>query len=322
MYKFRNAINVKTTLKYILKFGVSALLLYWILKDTNFHDILAAMDRANRLLLVFSFLLHIVGLYISAQRWRLLLGAQNIGAEVFHLMKSYLVAIFFNHFLPSTVGGDAMRAYDSYKLGKNKANAVTVVFIDRFLGLFALATFGFVAVFFAERLVARMPYINLWVSLIFLCAFTLILNVFFPNKVLLRWIADFSIIRNIPKVKSTIEKVGDAFLHFQGSRLVLLKGLSLSVALQTNVVIYYFLIATAMGFQIPFHYFFLIVPVSLLIMILPISLNGIGLRENAFFFFFATFGVNKADAVAFVWIELGMVLIYGILGGIIYALRK
>lgn len=298
------------------------LLLYWILKDVSFKDILAAVNRSNKLLLIFSFSLHTVGLYISAQRWRVLLKGQNISVDVFHLIKSYLVAIFFNHFLPSTVGGDAMRAYDSYKLGKNKANALAVVFIDRFLGLFALVTFSFTAVFFTEKLVARMPYMNLWVSFVFLCASALLINILFPSKTIIQWAIRFPIIRNIPKVKSVIEKVGDSFLHFKGRRLIILKGLLLSIALQMNVVVYYFLLSTAMGFQISFYYFFLIVPFSLLIMMLPISLNGIGLRENAFFFFFAAFGISKADTIAFVWIELGMVLVYGICGGIIYALRK
>ncbi len=57
-------------------------------------------------------------------------------------------------------------------------------------------------------------------------------------------------------------------------------------------------------------------------MMLPISVNGIGLRENTFFFFLGIFGIIKSNAIAFAWIEFSFILIQGIIGGLIYALRK
>jgi len=318
----QNTVKKKPLLKYILKFGISAVLLYYILKGTNFHDILTAIGKANWFLLAVSFSFHFIGLYLSAQRWRVLLSAQNVGSGVFHLVKSYLVAMFFNNFLPSTVGGDAVRVYDSYKLGKKKADAFTVVFIDRFLGLFVLLFFAFVSAFFAKELSDRVPHLHLFISLAFFGALVFLVNIFFPNETFIRWISHFPGISSVPKFKYIIEKFGSSFLLFRSQRPAIMKGLLLSVLLQANVIIYYYIISIAVGFQVPLYYFFLIVPLSLFIMMLPISLNGIGLRENAFFFFLAAFGIVKADAIAFAWIEFGMVLIQGICGGIIYALRK
>lgn len=57
-------------------------------------------------------------------------------------------------------------------------------------------------------------------------------------------------------------------------------------------------------------------------MMLPVSINGIGLRENVFFFFLALFAVTKTDAIAFAWIEYGILLLQGVGGGLVYALRK
>ncbi len=62
------------------------------------------------------------------------------------------------------MGGDTVRAYDSWHLGKNKANAVAVIFIDRFLGLLALLIFAIVAVFFANQITSKVPFIYLWVG--------------------------------------------------------------------------------------------------------------------------------------------------------------
>jgi len=55
---------------------------------------------------------------------------------------------------------------------------------------------------------------------------------------------------------------------------------------------------------------------------IPISVNGVGLREAALFLFLSQFGVLKSEAIAFAWIEYSMLLILGAIGGIVYTLRK
>ena len=51
-------------------------------------------------------------------------------------------------------------------------------------------------------------------------------------------------------------------------------------------------------------------------------MNGVGVRENAFVLFLGMFGVAAPTAVAFTWIGFGMILIYGAMGGVVYALRR
>src|SRR3990172_7297812 len=99
----------------IIRILISAALIFWILKDTNFKEILSSIESANFLLVITSFSLHFIGYYVSAVRWKLLLSTQGVETKIGYLIKSYLVSTFFNNLLPSTVGGDAIRAYDSYK---------------------------------------------------------------------------------------------------------------------------------------------------------------------------------------------------------------
>ena len=87
-------------------------------------------------------------------------------------------------------------------------------------------------------------------------------------------------------------------------------------------MVHYYIIANVLDFPIPLSAFFWIVPLALFIMMVPVSINAIGLRESAFVFFFATFGVAKPEAVAFAWLAYGMVVLQGLLGGIVYVLRK
>lgn len=57
-------------------------------------------------------------------------------------------------------------------------------------------------------------------------------------------------------------------------------------------------------------------------MMLPVSANAIGLREGAFVFFFSSYGVSTERAGAFAWLAYGTVLLLGLVGGVVYALRR
>ena len=127
MLKIITSFNNKKSIKYSIKIVISIILFYLIIKDVEFPAILNSIKSAEWNILVLAFLLHFLGFYLSSLRWKILLKTQGIEPKITFLVKSCLVAMFFNQFLPSTVGGDTVRAYDSYRLGKNKANAVSVI---------------------------------------------------------------------------------------------------------------------------------------------------------------------------------------------------
>lgn len=312
---------MKSYLKLAVKIFISGILVYFIVKDVNFDDIFESFKSSDKLKLIFAFSLHAVGLTVSAIRWKVLLNAQGVQSKIGFLIKSYMVATFFNHFMPSTVGGDSVRAYDSWRLGENKTKALAVVMVDRFMGLLTLLIFVIIATFFTEKITSKIPNLNFWLVILSSGAVSIVLFILFPPLKL------FEKLQNntnsvIKKVGSLLHKLGSAFAQFSSKKDALLKALVLSIILQANVVFYYFLISEALNFNIDIINFFLIVPLTIFIMMIPISLNGIGLRENALFFFLSFYGVIKSQAVTFAWLEYGMLLILGIIGGIVYALRK
>ena len=131
----------KSHTKFAIKILISVALLYFIVKDVNFSDILESLKLSNKQILLVAFSLHAIGIIVSAIRWKILLKAQGVHSKIGFLIQSYMVATFFNHFMPSTVGGDSVRAYDSWKLGENKAKALAVVMVDRFIGLLNAVNF-------------------------------------------------------------------------------------------------------------------------------------------------------------------------------------
>jgi glycosyltransferase 2 family protein len=300
-----------------LKIAISAGLIYWILRGTHLSEIFTAVREASLALLVLAFSLHLMGFTLSAYRWRILLRSRGTDASIRFLVESYIVGMFFNNFLPSTIGGDIYRTYDSWRLGQSKSGALAVVFVDRFLGLLALMLFALLALLNTNQLTASIPYLSVWLGLGMLGIVIFIWLIFSPS----RWLADFISTIKLP-FGSKIQAIVAAFLAFKGERNVLVKALILSILLQVNVVVHYFFIARSLSLPIPFLSFFLIIPVATVITMLPISVNGIGVRENVYIFFFAAFAVSRPEAVAFAWIAYGMLVLQGILGGILYALRR
>jgi uncharacterized protein (TIRG00374 family) len=309
--------NKKQSLFTLLKILVSMGLIYWILRDTNLGEIFRAMSSANLPLLILAGSLHLVGFTISAYRWRLLLKAQGADASILFLIRSYIVSMFFNNFLPSTIGGDAIRAYDSWQVGRNKSSAVVVIFVDRFLGMLALMLFALGAILVTDELTANIPFLYFWILLGVMGMLLVVWVIFMPSRQVSTLIAKIRL-----PFWQKLQALINAFLAFQGQKSTLAGALGLSLLLHANVIIHYYLIAKALGLPIPLYNFFLIIPLVTVLMMLPVSINAIGIRENAFVFFFAAFGVLKPEAVAFAWIAYGLVLLQGVLGGVVYALRQ
>ena len=147
----------KKTIFLLLKISLSVALILWMTRDITLGSVFAVITESSPSLLTLAFSLFFVGYVITAFRWRTLIRVQGGDAPIFFLVRSFMVALFFNNFLPSTVGGDVVRMYDSWRLGNSKSDAVTVVLVDRFLGVIVLLWFALLALIFDEAVAGAVP---------------------------------------------------------------------------------------------------------------------------------------------------------------------
>ena len=311
----------KKTLFLLLKISLSVVLILWMTHDIALGSVFAIISESSTALLTLAFSLFFVGYVITAFRWRTLIRAQGGDAPIFFLVRSFMVALFFNNFLPSTVGGDVVRMYDSWRLGNSKSDAVTVVLVDRFLGVIVLLCFALLALIFDEAVAGEIPFITAWVSAglggIGVVAWLML-------KIPVSYAEIFSSKRRgiAARIGSILAKVLRSFQAYRHARLEVLRALALSVLLQVNVVVCFTVLARAIGIEVPIESMFLIIPVAIFIMMIPISINAIGVRETVFVFLFSLYGIENIQALAFAWLAYGLTLSQGILGGIVFALRK
>ena len=298
-----------------IKCSVSVVLLHWVLQKTDLSEIFLALRSANLPLLAAALVVYFASYYIRAYRWRILLNAQKVESSIPFLYQSYMVGIFFSNFLPSIVGGDMVRAYDVWRLGMSKSSALATVVVDRLLGLLCLILFAVSALLISPKLVTQLHLPSLW----WLLGVAVLLGVW----LLLR--RRLALIRfGSRKLQHLFDRVTKAFGVFGNRKEALVKAFGWSLAVQITVILHYFLIEKALNISVPFGTFFLIVPLATLIMMLPVSINAIGLRESAFVFLLGAYGygISSSEAIAFAWLAYGIVIIQGLLGGIIYALRQ
>ena len=109
---------------------------------------------------------------------------------------------------------------------------------------------------------------------------------------------------------------------YQGKPQALWRGLGLSVLLQINVVTFYWALSQALGLEINYGSWFVIAPIAIFVMMIPLSINGIGVREAIFIFLLSQWDVTNSTALALAWLEYGIFLAFGLVGGLVYMLRK
>ena len=120
------------------KIAVSLALLGYLFSTTDLRALGSRIRSGDLLLLAAAVALYSAMLAVATWRWRLLLETQGYQAPLGPLSASYLVASFFNNFLPSNIGGDVIRVRDSSRLTGSTATSLAVVAIDRILGFGAL----------------------------------------------------------------------------------------------------------------------------------------------------------------------------------------
>lgn len=307
---------------FLLKGAVSAALLLWILTNAELDAVARALRGADRWQLLAALLLYTATYYVRAIRWRILLRAQGVDASLRFLLSSYFASIFFSNFLPSTIGGDAVRGYDSWRAGASTTAAVAVLLLDRLLGMVVLVLFALVLLLVSPELVTEIPHLRLWMALL---TASLLGFAYLPFHARWRRLAGWT-----EKIRAALPRrlwgpaaaTTEAFRAFQGRGDVLATVLVLSVVFQAATVVHYYLIARALDLPVPFLAFFVLVPLAIIIMMLPVSINAIGLREGVFAFLFASYGVSTAQAVAYAWLVYVVVLLLGVAGGVIYVLRR
>jgi glycosyltransferase 2 family protein len=310
---------VKRTLLLAAKIGVSLALLAYLLATTDLSALYRRLRSADGLLLTVAVALYIAIVALSTWRWRVLLQAQGYEAPLRQLSASYLVANFFNNFLPGNIGGDLVRVRDSSRLTGSTTASVAVVAIDRILGFSALFVLA-LAAFLAGPPVLRNLRGVVPALVVLTSIFSVLAYVFFRPGTARRimaatglnavaWLREpFDVVQAAVDVYR--QQVGAVWLAFGAS-----------VALQSLVVCYFWAVAHALRIPLTLSSCFLVVPLCILAQAVPISFNGWGIRESVFVLYFGQLGVPRDSTMAFSLAGASLMVLLSLAGVIVWTSR-
>jgi uncharacterized protein (TIRG00374 family) len=305
-------------LVWLVKIAVSAGLLYVLLSRVDLARLWATARTASIPWLLAALGLYFAMVFVSAWRWSLLLRAQRVAVSMASLLRSYLVATFFNNFLPSNIGGDVVRVRDTAQAAGSKTRAATVVLVDRGIGLLALV---FVAAAGASALPTGSPVVSpfgprlLW--LILAAGLALAAPMLVMPQRIGKLLAPLKTLHQ-EWVEERISRLVAALDRFRETPVALGLGFAGAILVQGILVAFYAAIARALGVPIPLAHLAVMIPLSFIVQMAPVSVNGLGVREATFSYYFAQLGLPLESALALSFLGAVLVRIFSLSGAAAY----
>lgn len=318
----RNEANPFFTSKIILliiKGCISAGLLIYLFWRIDSKEFIRTFFNIPPFLFVFSGLLYMGCQYLSSYRWQVLLRAHDVSVPVNRLFSFYLVGMFFNNFLPTSVGGDVVKGLDLYRHSGRGKESITTVFLERYTGLVAIIVIGLMALaigyaYFPDPVVAILLS-GIAVSFV---GGTLLVANRSVKSLFLTMLQRF----HVPKAEKAISALYETFGRYKSQKRILLNAIVLSFIVQFLNILIYILLADGLGINVSWGYFFLFFPIITVISMLPLSFNGLGMREGMLVYLLAKIEVSPAQALSLSLSWFFIVTCISLLGGLIFITRK
>jgi uncharacterized protein (TIRG00374 family) len=308
----------RPALIWLLKIGVSAGLLYVLFSRIDMGDLWAHMRQASIGWIAVALLMYALMLLVATWRWRVLLRAQHVSLGFGTLLNSYLAATFANNFLPSNIGGDVIRISDTARPAKSKTLAAAVVLADRVVGLLGLAFIAaYGSVMAAHESDALGPVF--WVGL---GVMVLGSAVALARPDWLAMIARPLRMFHAEWVDRRIETVTTALHKFRQAPGAMALGFAASVLLQAFLVLFYSCLALALHLEVPIGHMAILVPLAGVMQMLPVSVNGHGVRDAVFVRYLTRINIQSSGALALSLTGAALVMLFSMTGAAAYLARR
>lgn len=291
-----------------LRIAVSLGILAVLFSKIPLEDVRHSLAGVRLPLMVLAYLLYLGGQSLSAFKWRLLAEPLGFRRRFRDYLSFYFIGMYFNLFLPTNIGGDVGRGYYLASEDRQWLLAYYSIVTERVTGTIALFLVASVGVLAAGA--RTLPDWVIWGTV--LVAFGLFASI--PFVPFLLRVVKSRVRRLSPYVREELT------LYWRRPK-ILVQVFLLSVIFQLIWVVLQFLIGLSMGLSLPLSVFLVVAPLTSFAAFLPVSFNGIGLREAAYVFLLGRFGVEPHVALSFGILWLAVVVASSLVGGGVFLFR-
>ena len=302
-----------------VKIAVTVLLLFLVLRSVEPARLLDDLHnlQTGRLAVLLGCIW--VGQLVCAQRWRLFAAGLGLCGSYLRFLQMYFAGMFFNIGLPSLIGGDAIKAYMvSRSTGKPLRLGFASVLQDRTAGLLTLILYGLAAALAHPIAWRKIPLVWIYV-VIWLGAALALLLAWRGARLYSRFM--------VPGGNSVVQKAlalladfHQALTTMRLSRRALIQITAISLFNSALALWIYQQVAVSVGQDVSLIAFSALLPLVTLIIMMPISLGGLGIREWAYIEALGMLGVPRSAALVTA-LATSAVMILGNLAGALFCLR-
>ena len=300
--------------KGFLKLVVSGALLVVLVTQIDIAGTLAVVTQARWVGCFAALGLFILGVFVRAYRWKVLVGALHLRASLGYLTALYFVGAFFSAVLPTGIGGDAVKATKLARSTGRSGESVGSVVMDRFLGLVVLLAIGGVALLLNRGAVD--PRLTWAVALLFtagVAGFGLL-----RSRALMHRFSGFVPGALRERLKAPLMGLYEGLQGY--SRGTLFHALLASFAFNVIWISVNLLLGWSLGVEAGLYDYLIFVPLVSLSLLLP-SVGGLGVREMTYVGLFGLVGVPEEKAFALGILVYAIHITTGLIGGTLYLIQ-
>jgi glycosyltransferase 2 family protein len=293
-----------------IKVLISAALLYLALRKANFADLASRIDIESLGWIGLAIAVTFFQIFVGVLRWRIVSAECGAPLRTRQAMRYNLIGTFFNQTLPSSIGGDAVRLWLVARAGAGWRAATYSIFVDRAIGLIALAIIIVASLPWSYRLIGN-AYGRSALLLVDLAALAggagfLLLGVL-PWPWLKRWWGTHHIHACAVIANRVI------FSKRTGPRIAVLSSL-----VHVLAVVIAWCVVQSISAPVAFGQTFLLIPPVMLITMLPISIAGWGVREATMGLAFGYAGLMSNEGINISLLYGAVSFIVGAFGGLVW----
>ena len=289
--------------------------LFWALDIQEIIGNIRGIDGRYLLYAAVPYLLFII---LSAWRWQVLLDFKKFGIRFWDTLRIYFISLFFNNLLPTTVGGDMMRV--AYTMKERRADALATVLVDRilgFVGLFIFALFAVLYLLVERNETEFLPFMVIGLSVVIVITY-----VFFSERAY-SFISPAIRKMKVLKIGERINRLHEAGTEFGGAWGVISLCVAHSILIQATLAVAPFFVLLGMGHsEVGLISFFIYVPIINVISMIPVSLNGLGVRENSYVILFSRVGLDGEVSLAVSLVSFFIIFVFSLIGGLFFIFQR
>lgn len=280
----------------LVRLLVSLGLIGFLVSTIDIRDAIRPIPRVGWVYILLMAFLTNVDRGLMSYKWNLLLRARRLEMPFATVMRSYYVGTIWGLFLPTAVGGDILRSILLRRETERSAEVVASVVLERILALASALCLGLFAAIVLP-LVIDDPYeILIATSMIVPLIVVISMVAVSFSSAPIRWLK-----KRVPeaprRLLAKLKEVYDSYQLYGRDRGLMARFFLWSLVEQCIPVVCVFLISLALDTKAPFVDFLVFVPIIMIPARLPISLDGFGIRESLYVYFFTFVGVPAAEAL-------------------------